>query len=101
MILFLGSVVLVAAAGDVRMLARGGVFGGQRVARHLWRMCFGLFIATGSFLGQKRVFPLLGGPKIMFLAGIPLLLMIFWLARVRFTSAYKTKSVPREASQVL
>ena len=57
MILFLGSVVLVAAAGDVRMLARGGVFGGQRVARHLWRMCFGLFIATGSFLGQKRVFP--------------------------------------------
>ena len=51
MTLFLGSVAVLAAAGDVRMLVRGGVFGAQRVARHLWRMCFGLFIATGSFLG--------------------------------------------------
>src|SRR6266404_5183304 len=94
MILFLGSVVLLAAACDVRMLVRGGVFGRQRVARHLWRMCFGLFIATGSFLGQKRVFPLLGGPKIMFLAVLPLLLIIFWLIRVRFNNAYKAKSIP-------
>src|SRR5262249_47450040 len=46
---FLGSVMLLAAAGDVRMLLRGGVVGPTRIARHLWRMCFGLFIATGSF----------------------------------------------------
>ncbi|MFL6211807.1 MAG: hypothetical protein ACJ74W_23370 [Pyrinomonadaceae bacterium] len=95
MFFFLGSIALLAAAGDVRMLVRGGVFGRQRIARHLWRMCFGLFIATGSFLGQKRVFPLLGGPKIMVLAGMPLLLMIFWLIRVRFKNVYKTKSIPR------
>src|SRR5258706_11884194 len=95
MTLFLGCVVLLAAAGDLRMLVRGGVFGRQRVARNLWRMCFGLFIATGSFLGQKRVFPLLGGPKIMFLAGIPLLLMIFWLIRVRLKNVYKAKWMPR------
>jgi hypothetical protein len=31
------------------MLARGGVLGAKRIARHLWRMCFGLFIAAGSF----------------------------------------------------
>ena len=98
MFFFLGSIALLAAAGDVRMLVRGGVFGRQRIARHLWRMCFGLFIATGSFLGQKRVFPLLGGPKIMFLAGIPLLLMIFWLIRVRFKNVYKTKSIPRNGA---
>src|SRR6267142_2098466 len=94
MILFLGSVVLVAAAGDVRMLVRGGVFGTQRVARHLRRMCFGLFIATGSFLAQRRVMAFLGGPKIMLLAALPLIVMIFWLIRVRFTHAYKRKSVP-------
>ncbi len=94
MILFLGSVVLLAVAGDVRMLVRGGVFGRQRIARHLWRMCFGLFIATGSFLGQKRVFPLLGGPKIMLLAALPLVLMIFWLIRVRFKNIYEVKSMP-------
>lgn len=94
MFFFLGSIALLAAAGDVRMLVRGGVFGWQRIARHLWRMCFGLFIATGSFLAQKRVFPLLGGPKIMFLAGLPLLLMIFWLIRVRFTNTYKRRPAP-------
>jgi hypothetical protein len=94
MILFLGSVVLLAAAGDARMLVRGGVFSRQRVARHLWRMCFGLFIATGSFLAQRRVIAFLGGPKILLLAVLPLLLMIFWLFRVRFTKVYKAKSMP-------
>jgi len=93
MILFLGSVVLLAAAGDVRMLVRGGVFGTQRVARHLWRMCFGLFIATGSFLAQRRVIAFLGGPKILLLSALPLILMIFWLIRVRFTHAYRRMSV--------
>ena len=46
---FMGSVMLLAAAGDVRMLVGGGVAGTKRIARHLWRMCFGLFIAAGSF----------------------------------------------------
>jgi len=95
MILFLGSVVLLAAAGDVRMLVRGGVFGRQRVARHLWRMCFGLFIATGSFLAQRRVLAFLGGPKIMLLAPLPLILMIFWLISVRLKNVYKAKWTPR------
>jgi hypothetical protein len=49
MTFFIGSVILLAAAGDVRMLVSGGVFGAKRIARHLWRMCFGLFIAAGSF----------------------------------------------------
>ena len=95
MFFFLGSIGLLAAAGDVRMLVRCGVFGQQRIARHLWRMGFALFIATGSFLGQKRVFPLLGGPKIMLLAGIPLLLMIFWLIRVRFKNASRVRTTCR------
>jgi hypothetical protein len=94
MILFLGSVALLAAAGDIRMLVRGGVFGWQRIARHLWRMCFGLFIATGSFLAQRRVMAFLGGPKFLLMAVLPLILMIFWLIRVRFTNAYKRKPVP-------
>lgn len=95
MILFLGSVVLLAAAGDLRMLVRGGIFGRQRVARHLWRMLFGLFIANGSFLAQKRVIAFLGGPELFFLpAPVPLILIIFWLIRIRFKNNYKRKSVP-------
>ena len=92
--LFMGTVCLLAAAGDVRMLLRGGVFGTQRVVRHLWRMCFGLFIATGSFfLGQAvKVFPFLANQidLLIIAAVLPLLLLIFWLLRVRFSAAYKS-----------
>jgi len=98
---FLGSVMLLAAAGDVRMLLRGGVFGAQRIVRHLWRMCFGLFIATGSFfLGQgSKVFPaFILKTNVLFIPAIlPLILLIFWLFRVRFTYAYKRTSMPRGA----
>ncbi len=97
MYFFLGSVALLAAAGDLRMLVRGGLFGAHRIARHLWRMCFGLFIATGSFfIGQQQVFPpFLRKTNVLFLPAIlPLILMTFWLCRVSFTNAYKRKSVP-------
>jgi uncharacterized membrane protein len=101
--IFLGSVMLLAAAGDVRMLVQGGIAGSKRVARHLWRMCFGLFIATGSFflgpanrplrflsaLGfRQHVFQtLLRQEVLLFLAVLPLLFLIFWLVRVHFTKA--------------
>jgi hypothetical protein len=97
MYFFLGSVALLSAAGDVRMLVGGGVFGAQRIVRHLWRMCFGLFIATGSFfLGQQRVFPAAWrGLAIWFVpALLPLVLMIYWLLLVWFTKAYKKTGSP-------
>jgi uncharacterized membrane protein len=93
---FVGSLMLLAAAGDIRMLMRSGVLGPKRIRRHLWRMCFGLFIATGSFfLGQQQVFPavLRGSPLLIVLAVLPLVFLIFWLFRVRFTNAYKGKSI--------
>lgn len=78
-------VALLSAAGDVRMLVRGGVFGARRIARHLWRMCFALFIAAASiFLARPQPFPAI-------LSIPPLLFMIFWLFRVRFTNADKRK----------
>jgi hypothetical protein len=97
MFFFLGSVALLAAAGDVRMLVRGGVSGSQRIARHLWRMCFALFIASGSFfMGRQQLFPALVRKTyvLLLLTILPLILMVFWLIRVRVTNAYKRKSVP-------
>jgi hypothetical protein len=97
MIFFLGFITLLAAAGDLRMLVRGGVFGKQRIVRHLWRMCFSFFIATGSFfLGQQQVFPKAwrGSAVWFFPALLPLAAMIFWFFRVRFTNAYKRNPVP-------
>ena len=88
---FMGTVVLLAAAGDVRMIVRG-ISGTRRIARHLWRMCFGLFFASGSiFLARPHLFPAwLSTTHILLLLGVlPLILMIFWLVRVRFKNAYK------------
>jgi len=94
--LFIGSVAAVAVVGDVRMLFRGGISGAQRIARHLWRMCFALFIAAGSiFLARQRLFPVILRKTgvLLFLSFLPLLLLIFWLLRVRFTAAYKRQVV--------
>jgi hypothetical protein len=109
MTFFMGSIMLLAAAGDLRMLARGGLFGAKRIARHLWRMCFGLFIASGSFffgpsnrplrllsrvgLGQHLPAALFSTALYLILTLLPLILLIFWLLRVRFSSAYKGKPI--------
>lgn len=80
-----GTVALLAAAGDVRMLVLRGVTGSQRIARHLWRMCVALAIAASAFfLGQAELFPavvresqILNAPVLL-----TLLLMVYWLFRV-------------------
>lgn len=93
---FMGCMILLLAAGDVRMLVRG-ISPIQRILRHLWRMCFALFFATGSiFIARPHLFPAwLSTTHILFLLGVlPLLLMIFWLIRVRFTNAFKKMASP-------
>ncbi|MGA2099531.1 MAG: hypothetical protein ABSG34_00450 [Candidatus Sulfotelmatobacter sp.] len=93
---FLGSVALLATVGDVRMLVRPGIAGTQRIARHLWRMCFALFIAAASiFLARQQVFPdvLRRTGVLAFLSFLPILLMIFWLLRIRFAHAHKQKGM--------
>jgi hypothetical protein len=101
--LFMSSVILLAGLGDLRMLVRG-ISGRRRIARHLWRMCFGWFIATGSFfLGQQQVFPawLRGSPALLVPALLPLALLIYWMIRVRFTGAYKGMLTPRAKPSLL
>jgi hypothetical protein len=92
---FLGTVAVLATVGDIRMLVRRGISGTQRIARHLWRMCFALFIAAGSiFLARQQVFPelLRRTGVLLLLSFLPLILMIFWMVRVRFANAYKKMS---------
>jgi uncharacterized membrane protein len=85
----LATALLLAAAGDVRIMRFGVPRGGPRLARHLWRMCFALFIAAGSFFSiRERVATILPEP---FTTGpmraLPILLlfgaMFYWLWRVR------------------
>lgn len=86
MTLFMATIILLAATGDARMIRAGGIQGTRRVARHLWRMCFGLFIASGSFfLGQMKFIPepIRIVPLIVLLAVSPLLVLLYWMWRVR------------------
>jgi uncharacterized membrane protein len=85
----LAAVLLLSATGDVRIMRSGMPRGGPRLARHLWRMCFALFIAAGSFFSiRERVAKILPEP---FTTGpmraLPILLlfgaMFYWLWRVR------------------
>ncbi len=89
MLFFIGTVMATAAAGDVRVMRSGPLRGGPRLARHLWRMCFALFIAAGSFFSiQARVAKLLPEPfTTPLMRGLPIALvfiaMFYWLWRVR------------------
>lgn len=98
-----GSVALIAAAMDARMLL-WGVSGAQRIARHLWRMCFALWIAASSlFLGQPQVFPLwLHKTYLLFLPPVLIIvLMLYWLVRTLFFGANRRKiEMPATAVQV-
>jgi hypothetical protein len=89
MSLVIATVLILAAAGDVRIMRVGSLRGAPRLARHLWRMCFALFIALGSFFSiRERVATLLPEP---FTTGpmrlLPIVLlfgtMCYWLWKLR------------------
>lgn len=86
MFFFLGTIALLAGVGDLRMIRAGGIQGSRRIARHLWRMCFGLFVASGSFfLGQAKFIPKpVRIPVLLNVAALaPLIALIYWMWRVR------------------
>lgn len=83
----LAAVCLLAGLGDLAAILRKQLTPAQRISRHLWRMCFAFFIATGSFfVGQQDVMPaVMRGSAILYLiAFAPLAAVLFWLARIRF-----------------
>jgi uncharacterized membrane protein len=95
------TVATLAAAMDLRVILRGGIAGVARIARHLWRMCLGLFIAAGSFfLGQQQVMPVfIQGSALLYVPAVaPLLLLGFWMVRVRVTGRFKMQMVSAEAA---
>src|SRR5262249_7164402 len=89
MLFFLATVMILAAAGDMRTIRFGMPGGRPRLARHLWRMCFALFIAAGSFFSiRTRVAKILPEPFTTApMRALPILLlfgaMFYWLGRVR------------------
>jgi uncharacterized membrane protein len=97
-VFFLAGLCLLAGLLDLKAILRG-LTPAQRIARHLWRMCFAFFIATGSFfLGQQDVLPAAarGSPVLLLLAFAPFAVMAFWLVRLRLR---KTPPAPFRAAR--
>jgi uncharacterized membrane protein len=86
---FLATITTLAAVGDIRAMRVGPLRGAPRLARHLWRMCFALFIAAGSFFSiRARVAKVLPEPFTSpGMRALPVVLvfvaMFYWLWRVR------------------
>ena len=90
---------LLAGLLDLRVVLRKRLTAGERIRRHLWRMCLAFFIATGSFfIGQQDVMPeaVRGSPILFVLGFAPLAIMLFWLVRIRFAKPLRriTESFP-------
>ena len=80
-----GLVSALASAGDRRVLRGGALRGAPRLVRHLWRMCFALFVASiAFFLGQGRVPEMLRHP-VLLATGVllPIVAMLYWRWRLR------------------
>jgi uncharacterized membrane protein len=75
----------IAALGDIRVMKSGALTGARRLARHLWRMCFALFIAALSASVQfSRMVPRpLRIPVMVVPMLVALVAMVYWLWRVR------------------
>jgi Predicted membrane protein (DUF2306) len=87
----------IGAAGDVKVIVRGGISGAGRISRHLWRMCTALTIATFTFATQPKAMRFLpsflhGTPSLV-LAALPLFALAFWLIRVRFVGPLNKAAV--------
>jgi hypothetical protein len=81
-----GVVGLLAAAGDARVMRAGGIQGPRRIARHLWRMCFAMWVAAASFFWGPpgRVPEAIQIPALLAIAVLlPIVVMFYWLWRVR------------------
>jgi hypothetical protein len=97
LILLSGVILLFAAVGDARVLRHGPLRGNRRLARHLWRMGFVMFTTASSFfLGQPRFIPelLKPWPVRIILSVLPLVVMFYWLWRVRRRRTSVTPNPP-------
>jgi len=88
-----GVVAMLAATGDIRMMRGGGVEGPRRLKRHLWRMCFAMWVAAASFFWgpRGRVPEAIRIPALLPIPVLaPLVVMFYWLWRLRTRRVSRT-----------
>jgi len=83
------TILALAVRGDVKQLTQP-LSGRQATVRHLWRMCFGLFMATANLFGVRpHLFPewMQSSGLLVLLAIAPLLVMAYWRVRLRVATS--------------
>jgi uncharacterized membrane protein len=102
-VFIMAGLLFLAGLGDLNVILREKMTAAQRLSRHLWRMCFAFFIATGSFfIGQQDILPaaVRGSPVLFVLGFAPLVAMAFWLVRLRLKKVRaKLEGLLREQRQ--
>ena len=72
--------------GDWKMLRAGGIEGKPRIKRHLWRLCFAMWVAAASFFWgpPNRVPDIIRIPALLPIPVLtPIVVMLYWLWRMR------------------
>lgn len=88
--LFIGAIALLAAASDLRIIRSAPHAGVKRIARHLWRMTFALWIAAASFFPRlTRFVPAPFGGVIAVPIVAVLAALAYWMWRVRFRRSFR------------
>jgi uncharacterized membrane protein len=99
-----GGVGVLAAIGDLRMIRARAVDGAfdsaqgkrRRLSRHLWRMCFAMWVAAASFFWgpPDRVPEVIRIPALQAVAVlVPIFAMLYWLWRLRGKKTSRSKTL--------
>lgn len=80
------AMALLGAAGDIRLMRAGGIQGPRRIVRHLWRLCFAMWVAAASFFWGPpgRVPAIIYIPALLPIPVLtPIVVMLYWLWKIR------------------
>jgi len=87
-----GIVAFLGGIGDVRVIRSGGIQGRRRIARHVWRICLGMFVGAASFFfgPRGRVPEIIYYPSLLPIPALmPIAMMAFWLVRLRVKKSFR------------